>query len=289
MISVLIPVFNQSVVDLASQLSLQLRDLNQEGEIIILDDGSDAKWKSKNKTIATVPRCQYEELPQNVGRSIIRNLLAAKARGKYLLFLDGDSKIYKEGFLEVYFAALQDDLVIVGGRKFPEKCPNPRKKLHWRSGWYREQKIKSGFQSNNFLIPKKLFHQVGGFDESLKGYGHEDTLFGYDLDQCGIRVTHIDNPTLHAELKNGDEFLSDQEKAIINLHRIVTSRSRLETSLTRAVKQIKKLRLGKLLHFVHKLGARPIRKLLIGPLPNLILLDIYKIGYYIHVSQSDQS
>mgnify|MGYP000465830659 CR=1 FL=1 len=66
------------------------------------------------------------------------------------------------------------------------------------------------------LISKSLFQQLK-FNESISEYGHEDTLFGIELQTKNIPINHILNPVVHLGLENEAIFLNKQEKAIQNL------------------------------------------------------------------------
>lgn len=281
MLSVLIPIYNHSIVELVTDLAHQAIQLSVEVEILCLDDGSTDAWKGVNRRIEEVNAFQYEELPNNVGRSKIRNLLAARASQPYLLFLDGDSAIAQNDFLGKYLANLTPDEVVVGGRLYPNIWQNNDQKLHWLAGRYREQRLTSGFQSNNFLIAADKFATVGGFDETLQGYGHEDTLFGLRLEQSGVCIRHIDNPVLHSDLKNALDFMHDQEEAIKNLYRLKMRFPELKTSLLQSAVALKNLGLTPIVSFLFKIGGRQLRGILTGSFPNLLLLDLYKIGFYL--------
>jgi len=75
--------------------------------------------------------------------------------------------------------------------------------------------------SHNFLIRKDLFSEIH-FHEELSGYGHEDTLFGFELLMAGKRIEHIENPVLHGALATNAEFLRKTKSGIQNLVRILT-------------------------------------------------------------------
>ena len=66
------------------------------------------------------------------------------------------------------------------------------------------------------MILKSAFEKVR-FNEKLKQYGHEDTFFGFELEQKGIEIKHITNHVLHAELESNQEFLEKSEKGVLNL------------------------------------------------------------------------
>jgi GT2 family glycosyltransferase len=52
------------------------------------------------------------------------------------------------------------------------------------------------FYTGNLSLPRSLFANVGGFDESFSFYGFEDIDFGYRLTQLGHRIVH--NPRASA-------------------------------------------------------------------------------------------
>ena len=74
--------------------------------------------------------------------------------------------------------------------------------------------------TSNFVIPKSIFNTIS-FDERLSEYGHEDTLFGYELKKRNFKIIHIDNPVLSVDLINNIDYISNTEKAIDNLIHIL--------------------------------------------------------------------
>ncbi|MBK8505143.1 MAG: glycosyltransferase family 2 protein [Saprospiraceae bacterium] len=181
MLSILIPIYNIDVTSLVGDLVEQAQLLDSPVEIICIDDHSDDTWKKRNALIRKFRNVTYKELPGNLGRSKIRNLLASEAQYPRLLFLDSDSKIIRLDFLLKYAEAYDEQSVVVGGRTYPDKSPKSDFHLHWKYGSLIEQKATSDFQSNNFLIPASVFKRYP-FDESLTRYGHEDTLFWASAD-----------------------------------------------------------------------------------------------------------
>lgn len=114
MLSILIPIYNFDVVGFVKDLSNQASACNIEFKILCFDDGSITEFKSKNQELATLPNVVYTELPQNVGRSKIRNLLAEKAQFEYLLFLDCDSTTNNNQFVRNYIENLKSNTVVYG-------------------------------------------------------------------------------------------------------------------------------------------------------------------------------
>ena len=229
MLSVLIPVYNFDVRAYARHLSHQASELSYPIEIFFLDDASAQGYKEVNREVSNLPNCRYEELPANLGRAVIRNRMAEKANGDFLLFTDCDSMPENELFLKTYINLLPFNGVICGGRTYQKETPEDKLYLlHWKYGSEREMipSIKRqvhgyrSFMTNNFLIPKSLFLSIQ-LDEKISGYGHEDTVFGAELKKKKVFIHHIDNPLRHIGLENKQDFLAKSEEAVRNLHELV--------------------------------------------------------------------
>ena len=227
LLSICIPVYNTDIRPLATELHRQSQSFSSEVELLFIDDASDFTFKEKNRSVGTF--CDYQELPQNIGRSKIRNAFLPFVKGKYILFLDGDSVVFRDDFIEKYLVFLKENKpnLIVGGREEVSERPARNYLLRWRYSQSRESKsleerqkdTKSGFKSNNFIVKKTIF-EINPFDESLHHYGHEDTLFGYQLRKKGVQCLHIDNPILNSDLVENEAFLHKTKEAISNLVRI---------------------------------------------------------------------
>lgn len=283
MLSVLIPIYNQDVTKLVRALQGQLQSL-PEGEIICMDDGSDLSWKENNRHLSQLSGVLYKELPQNIGRSAIRNELASMAQFPYLLFLDGDSEIVSQDFLRKYWQQREGNKVVVGGRVYPKQCPSEEVRLHWTYGTQREQLSGAGFQSNNFLIEKSVFTRIR-FDESIRKYGHEDTVFGYQLVKENIPVKHITNPVLHASLEKTGTYLRHQVEAVQNLKKLKNRYPDLETRLTKTVDRLQKYGLYQVVRLLFKSFENSIESHLRSEKPNLNVFDLFKIGLWLYPTE----
>jgi len=225
MLSVCIPVYNFNVVQLISELNYQLGKSEVDFELLVYDDGSDAAYKQMNEPIKDIASVNFIELPENIGRARIRNLLAEKAKYAYLLFLDCDSIIQNGGFISNYIESIeQQPSVICGGRVYDKKKPTTKYLLSWSYGRLVESKPSveraknpsKSFMTNNFVIKKEVF-EIVKFNELLSKYGHEDTLFGYDLLKQGIIPMHIENPVLNGDVETNVEFIRKTKQGIENL------------------------------------------------------------------------
>jgi hypothetical protein len=118
--------------------------------------------------------------------------------------------------------------VLCGASVYQPNKPDRNHLLRWKYSIVRESKsieerLKNpnlGFKSNNFLIQKTVFEKVK-FNETLLGYGHEDTLFGFELTQNTISIAHIDNPVLNKNLDDNPAFLNKTNEGLKSLLQVL--------------------------------------------------------------------
>ncbi len=284
-LSILIPIYNFSVVELVNNLVNQASLLDVPFEIRCYDDFS-SDYTKENSSIESFTNVVYKKLPANQGRSKIRNLLAFEAEYSTLLFLDCDSKINNSNYLQQYLNYIDKDYVVYGGRSYQSSPPNnPDKLLHWKYGNTREtgkaeKRSKCpyySFMSNNFIISRKHFLLVK-MDETLKGYGYEDTLFGISLKTHDIKIVHIDNPLCHIGLEDNYIFLKKTHESIKNLVTLTSNNIKFNTKLYRYYKFISKTRLTFIFEFIYSIFKTGIEKNLKSLSPSLIFFDIYKLN-----------
>ncbi len=286
MISILIPVFSFDITALVDELAQQCADAGLPWEIICLDDGSAPEFKAINRALQNRPGIRYEELPENVGRAAIRNRLADMAAFPYLLFMDCDSAVVRADYIAHYLAHLDPGTVLYGGRVYAPVPPeDARYLLHWKFGREREQippekravQPYHAFMTNNFLIPGDIFQCVR-FEERIRGYGHEDTLFGMALQQRGVPVLHLDNPLEHKGLETAAEFLYKNDEAMRNLAWLWRQADLpVHTRLLDMARRLEAQGLSGLLRPVLKIILPALRALLLSRRPVLWALDLYKL------------
>ncbi len=282
------------VTDLVLEIINQGRNIDVPFEVRVYDDGSTFETKKINRRLAVYPEVVYVELSENVGRAAIRNKMGQESKYKYLLFLDADSKIISHCFLKDYLDVAIHNCVLCGGTAYqPQKPLEQERWLRWFYGTKREaisaeeRNIAKGFiiTSNNFLIEKEIFDQVS-FREELKGYGHEDTLLGYDLFQRGIEIKHINNPLEHTGLENAQVFIEKTKLALDNLKTISKMLAENEMAFSLQMRflqkyyKITKIIPPSLLRLFYVVCRLFIERNLRGNYPRLFLLDVYKVTYY---------
>lgn len=289
MLSVLIPVYNTDVRPFVRQLIHQLEKNQVQAEIICIDDASAPEYKKVNREIGSWKFVQYSELEHNIGRSKIRNLLAEKAKHDWLLFADGDSGIDHDGFIANYLKEAKDRTRLVyGGTAYGVKPIEKEKYLHWLYGSEREcvnavqrnQNKFGTFKTNNFFVHRWLFEQVK-FNENVKGYGHEDTLFAQDIERKRFDILHIENPLIHNGLETNVVFISKQKNAIHNLV-ILYQNGQVgnEIRLIGFYNKMKKWGLLWLVKLLYLKNEKVLMENLLSENPKLGNLDRLKLGWF---------
>lgn len=268
----------------------------QDVQIMVFEDGSDPNWASQNQWLEDIHHVVYRHYDKNIGRAAIRNRLGTQAEGDYLLFLDDDSRISKKDFLQTYLKQARGEGVVCGGRTYPAISPGNQYALHWSYGRFKEsrtarqrqQNSTESFHSNNFLIEKSIFTQIL-FDENLTRYGHEDTLFGYELLRNAVPIRHIGNPVIHSQLETNEEFLAKSLLALENLKLLYLRKDggfNDSVRLLKVYEKFKKNGMDNLLAALFTLRRKKWKKrLLQSSTPSLRLFDLYKLGYFSKIMQ----
>ena len=288
MLSILIPTFNFNITKLVGELHHQAIENFVEFEIIVIEDGSN-KFLAENKSISHLANCIYIVLEKNIGRSAIRNKLADTAKYNHLLFLDCDAALPSVFFVQKYLTFCHDECVVLGGRIYDEKNTDPQYSLIRKYGKIRERNDihnlnhrlkKPMFTTPNFLISKPIFNKIR-FDETIIGYGHEDTIFGIKLHELNIDFIFIDNPVIHVGLDNNEDFYQKTAYAVSNLYQLYESKRfptiQNESKLLATFIKAKKYHLTFALSLIYTISSGFIHKQLCKSNPSLVLYDIYKL------------
>lgn len=288
MLSVLIPTYNYDTLPLVKVLHKQCLRANIIFEIIVFDDGSGA-YSSQHQTINTLTNCHFVALPQNIGRSCIRNLLAQKAKFNQLLFLDADVMPATPNFIREYLKWIDDEeKVVSGGLLYREKKPEKDLLLRWKYGQSREaipahiRRLKpyQRLLASNFLIRKSLISRIP-FNEKIPNLRREDTIFSYNLMQQHVHVVHIDNPVYHDGLDDFKSTLMKEQQSLQGLNLLMQQQilppEYLRISLL--FKFISEFRLRKPIAALFRLIEKQLLKNMSGSNPSLRLFDLYRIGY----------
>ena len=283
-LSVLIPVYNNSCVQLVRALHQQLSQTDISFEIIIADDGStDRSFIEENKSLSLLTHVQYLIRKKNIGRAAIRNVLVQQANYSWLLFIDGDLFIKNDSYIHRYLAFDENNTVVYGGYTISGNYPD---NLRWRiekkheeksSADKRQQHPYHDFHTCNFLVKKDIMKRIP-FNEKIREYGYEDVLWGKQLKEHHITLTHIDNPVSFERFEDNKTFIHKTEEA---LHTLYT----LSTPLKGYSSVLNYSSLHPLLNFLYGRIGKYLRKQLIDNNPPLFLFYIYKLLYYHNIEQ----
>ena len=293
MLSVLITIYNYNLYPLVKELQKQCVSCNIEFEILTQDDASNSTLNLENEKINSLPNCSFFVLDKNVGYRENKNILARKAKFPLLLILDGDCKIDNPNFIKNYLNALENYDGVYGGRIHPEKSFSPQQSLRWKYGKFMEdqtveQRNKSPYRSflfNNTLIRKEVFNQVK-FDSTFKKYGHDDTLFSFELKKLNAKLKHIENPVIHDDIDSNAVFYNKTKHSLENLFFLYKT-NKIDTNHSKMITLFEKLKrfyLVKPISFFYSLLNSVIEKNLTGNNPKLFWFNVFRLGYFCKLS-----
>ena len=139
--------------------------------IVLVNACTDGTVKLLESTV-TPYRLRVLESERNLSPACARNLCAREATGDALYFSDDDC-LPSPTTLAAHVAAQVRPCVAIGWLEFvsDENCElwQPRRVSFWN------------LNGANTSVPTDPFQAVGGFDETLSGYGGEDVALGYTL------------------------------------------------------------------------------------------------------------
>ncbi|WP_046758390.1 glycosyltransferase family 2 protein [Kordia jejudonensis] len=296
MLSVLIPTYNYDIYPLVKQIHAQLSETDYVFEILCLDDHSEnTATIQQNEAINVLPNATYTVLPENIGRSRIRNLLAQKATYTWLLFLDADVLPVSDDFITKYVASISDEKeVIYGGILYQQEKPKQENVLRWIYGKEREalsvkQRQEASylrFLTLSFLIRKDVFEKVT-FNEDIPNARHEDTLFANDLKHLKVHMTHIHNPVYHLGLDTSEGFIHKSMESVEVL--ILFLKNGLiapnDILITKVYTRVKKFGLHHILSLMYSWFGNYFKKNLVSSNPSMFIFDLYRLTYLCYLDK----
>ncbi len=291
-LSILIPVYNGNCTRQVEQLCLQAEAISQLSyEIIVADDGSSQQQCIEaNKAIEALPHCRYIIRKKNCGRAAIRNFLAQQARYEWLLFQDCEMDIVRPDFLHAYLESAAQEVAyggyIVGKapagknlRYIYEKAAEPAHTTEQR-----RKRPYRDFHTANFMIRRDLM-LAHPFDERFRHYGYEDVLLGKQLRKAGIGIDHIDCPVGFSIFEDNARFVAKTEEGIRTLwqfrkdlrgyNSLLTLTNGMHLGITKAA-----------IRLWHRVFGSLERRHLCGDAPSLTIFKLYKLGYFLSLTNS---
>ena len=220
---------------------------DEQHEVLIADDGSTSEQVKLILDKCPVFKCPvYHVWHPDTGFTAARcrNLATARAKGDYLIFLDGDC-VPAKGFVEQHSRLAEKGYFVNGSRVLLSKKLTQRvtegeislpgcsaafwlmarlsgdcnKLLHllvwpWRLFRVKHRFEWRGIRSCNFGVWKSDFAAVNGFDEVFSGWGHEDADLVLRLSHSGIlrkngfmatEVFHLWHPENKRDQESGNK------------------------------------------------------------------------------------
>lgn len=201
LVSIIIPVYNQVSYTYVCLLSLKKFASDVPVEILLADDCStDATRKIEQH----VKGIKVIRNPENLGFLKNCNHAAGFARGKYLLFLNNDTRIL-EGYLKPLIEPMEkNEKVGMTGSKllYPDGVLQEAGGIVWKNGaaanyghgdnpdkpQYCYERQTDYISGASIMIRRELFEKIGRFDERFTPAYCEDTDLAFQVREQGYQV-----------------------------------------------------------------------------------------------------
>jgi glycosyltransferase involved in cell wall biosynthesis len=182
-ISIIIPAYNSDKTLIKTLESIYKNNFN-DFEVIVIDDGS----ADNNKEWARNYPLTYIRLEINKGAAFARNLGVSLAREDILLFLDADIEIKEHllYYIDEQFKGFDYD-ALSGVFSEEPKIKNIFLQFQSSLSHYNFSRTDFTFSTHLGAVKKKVFKELGGFNERFKGAAVEDFDFSQRLIIGGYR------------------------------------------------------------------------------------------------------
>lgn len=291
-LSILIPVYNDCVVDLVRRLQAQAQAISGlEYEVLAVDDGStDYNIIARNEAINAIPCCRYVRCNHSVCRSAMRNRMVRQGRYDWHLMIDARLTICNDDFILRYLeSGAHEGEVVCGGvcvdgrdqsahlysrnlRFRYEKTEENKHSLH-----IRQKSPYRAFRTTNFFYHRMVLMRVP-YDERIMRYGYEDVMLGKKLCMEGIKVLHIDNPVVYTHFETNDLYIKKMDDALTTLCDFKDELVDYSPILS-VLNCLKRFRLVWIIVLWHRLFTTLECRNLTGRHPKLFVLKLYKLGF----------
>lgn len=215
MVSIIIP-FKDSADLLSKCVSSILKKTSyQNYEILLVDNGSkEEKTKEYLKSIENNKKVKILQYDRPFNFSAINNFAAKEAKGEYLLFLNNDTEVISENWIEEMLKCFEDEKVgAVGARLlYPNETiqhngvmlEKERLAIHAFRMWKEENVLinedASGWSAVTaacMMTRKDLFLERDGFDEKNLPIAYNDVDYCLRLRESGYKILCAQNAKLY--------------------------------------------------------------------------------------------
>lgn len=252
-ISVIAPTFKYNASRLLESLGRQITD--QPFEVLLYDDGSMSPSlnDTHRQAIEALPvPAQFISAKTNVGRSLARNALIARARSDWILLMDADMLPDTYSFISSYLSAIGSlaqnrAAAICGGFSLQQASSTSETRLHVAQSLAseclpsEERQKQPGLSifTSNALVHKDVLKQTP-FDPGFSGWGWEDVDWGIRIGQS-FPIYHINNTATHLGLDRDHDLVRKYGSAGDNFRRLMALHP-VETDQMKLARLVKKLR-----------------------------------------------
>ncbi|MBO6496688.1 MAG: glycosyltransferase family 2 protein [Roseivirga sp.] len=207
-VSVIIPTYNRP--EALEDCLKALREQKFEGgwEVIVVDDGG---LQDLNKLIKGFKQELNVILikQENKGPAAARNNGARHAKGEYIAFLDDDCEPEKD-WLNILTSRASTG-VMIGGKTINKFQSNLYSETSQALVTFLYQYFENTpwyfFTSNNFLVHRETFLEVGGFDQNFRTSAGEDREFCLRWLHYGYKMSYCERAViLHAHCQSLRSF-----------------------------------------------------------------------------------
>ncbi len=213
MISIIIPFRDKSELLQKCVESILQKTSYDDYEVLLIDNGSvEKKILEYLETLKSNPKILIRKYGKPFNFSAINNYAAMQAKGELLLFLNNDTEVISENWLEEMLKCFKDEKVGAVGAKllYPNgKIQHIGVEIHPENGPVHTARMQEE-SSVDFASPrecvavtgaclmtkKRLFLEVGGFDEENLPIAYNDVDYCFKLRKLGHKIICTPNAKL---------------------------------------------------------------------------------------------
>jgi glycosyltransferase involved in cell wall biosynthesis len=193
-ISVVVPAYNAAATLPAQLEALASQTYGDDWEVIVADNGSSDETRAVAATArGRLPGLQVVDASGRRGTGHARNVGASAARGEFVLFCDADD-VVAPTWLEAMSVAIRSCDAVGGAVDAAWLNPGRRDAKPSERLW--QSTFLPSATGANCGVRTRVFHELGGFDESYRA-GGDDIEFFWRLQLAGHGVCFVPDAVVH--------------------------------------------------------------------------------------------